>query len=211
MRKTIVMIVAVFAFSFVAAATDYPKSELFLGYDFTRFYPDSPYIPDLNANGGNAQFTYNFSKLLGATFDIGAVTKGTLNQQNWDTTALSFTLGPRFTYHNHSRFTPYAEVLFGGGYVTTSTAVGNYVTPPLATPHGLPPNILFSTRINASQTGFNMLVGGGLDIKIFKRMSLRPIGVDYYLARMPSTVTGNDTNHNNIRATAGINFLFGKQ
>lgn len=209
MKKIIALSAAVLSFALVAAATDFPSSQLYLGYNFTRFYPDSAYVPDLNANGGLAQFTYNFDKWIGATLDIGAVTKGTINQTPWDTTAATITLGPRFTYHNHSRFTPYVEALFGGGFFSTSTELGTYVVPPVATPHFEPPGTAFSTRIVASKSGFTMFVGGGLDIKISKHMSFRPFGVDYYLARMPSSVTGNDTNHNNLRATAGISFLFG--
>jgi hypothetical protein len=75
----------------------------------------------------------------------------------------------------------------------------------------LPPTSIFTTRIDASNTRFAMLVGGGLDIKFGKRLSFRPFGVDYYLARMPSALTGSDTNHNNFRYTAGVNFLFGKK
>jgi hypothetical protein len=185
---------------------------LFLGYNFTRFYPDSAYIPDLNANGGNAQFTYNFNKWVGATLDVGSVTKGTINHAAWDTTVTSFTLGPRFTYHNHSRFTPYFEVLFGGAEASVSTQVGTSVGP-VTLPANilLPPSSVFTARIDASTTGFAMLAGGGLDIKLSKRISFRPIGLDYYLARMPSVLTGNDTNHNNIRYTAGVNFLFGSK
>ena len=208
MRKIIVMIAAVLSFALVATATDFPTSELFLGYNFTRFYPNSGYVPDLNANGGDAQFTYNFSKWVGATVDVGAVTKGTLNHNNWDSTATSFTIGPRFAYHNHSRFTPYVEVLFGGAESSVSTEAGNFV--PTNTNLILPPTSIFTTRIVASKTGFAMLAGGGLDIK-FKRLSFRPIAVDYYLMRMPSLVTGNDTNMNNIRYTAGVSFLFGKK
>jgi hypothetical protein len=216
MRKIFVMIAAVLTFGMVATATDFPTSELFLGYNFTRFYPNSGYIPDLNANGGDAQFTYNFSKWVGATVDVGSVTKGTINHNNWDTTATSFTIGPRFAYHNHSRFTPYVEVLFGGAESSISTQVGTFVPPnaPVTLPSNvtviLPPTSIFTTRIEASKGGFAMLAGGGLDIK-FKRLSFRPIGVDYYLMRMPSLVTGNDTNMNNIRYTAGVSFLFGKK
>ena len=177
MRKIIVMIGAVLTFSLVATATDFPTSELFLGYDFTRLYPNSGYVPDLNANGGDAQFTYNFSKWVGATVDVGSVTKGTLNHNNWDSTATSFTIGPRFTYHNHSRFTPYFEVLFGGAESSVSTEVGTFVGPAnLPANVVVPPTSIFTTRIAASKTGFAMLVGGGLDIKLFKRMSFRPIG-----------------------------------
>jgi opacity protein-like surface antigen len=218
MRKIFVMIFAVLTFAMMAAATDFPTSELYLGYNFTRFYPDSAFVPDLNANGGVAQFTYNFDKWIGATFDVGAVAKGTLNHASWDTRATSFTLGPRFMYHNHSRWTPYVEVLFGGGYVSASTVVGNFVAPPVASqpivppvnsPSVLPPGDVFATRISTSKTGFTMLVGGGLDIKFGKHFAFRPIGLDYYLARMPDALTGNDTNHNNIRYTTGVNFMFG--
>jgi hypothetical protein len=216
MRKIVVMIAAVLTFALVATATDFPTSELFLGYNFTRFYPNSGYVPDLNANGGDAQFTYNFSKWVGGTVDVGSVTKGTLNHNNWDSTATSFTIGPRFAYHNHSRFTPYVEVLFGGAESSVSTEVGTFVPTnvPITLPTNaniiLPPTSIFTTRIVASKTGFAMLAGGGLDIK-FKRVSFRPIGVDYYLMRMPGLVTGNDTNMNNIRYTAGVSFLFGKK
>jgi hypothetical protein len=41
-----------------------------------------------------------------------------------------------------------------------------------------------------------MLIGGGLDIKVSKHIALRPIGEDYYYTRLPSFITGNDTNKN---------------
>ncbi len=213
MRKIVVMTAAVLTFALAAAATDFPKSELYLGYDLTRFYPDSAYVPDLNANGGVAQFTYNFNKWVGATFDVASVTKDSLNHANWDTHATSFTIGPRFAYHNHSRWTPYVEVLFGGAEVGASMDTGQFVAPPIVTPHVtfLPPGDVFTTKISTSNSGFAMLVGGGLDIKFGKHFAFRPIGVDYYLARLPSALTGNDTNHNNIRYTAGFTFMFGKK
>ena len=159
MRKIIVMIAAVLTFALVATATDFPTSELFLGYDFTRFYPNSGYVPDLNANGGDAQFTYNFSKWVGATVDVGSVTKGTLNHNNWDTTATSFTIGPRFAYHNHSRFTPYVEVLFGGAESSVSTEAGTFVAPP---PSHLPTNATSSCRLLLSLRPASLLPKPGL-------------------------------------------------
>jgi hypothetical protein len=73
----------------------------------------------------------------------------------------------------------------------------------------LDPNLPISARIGASNTGFAMMAGGGLDIRISKHMAFRPIAVDYYLTRVPSFATGNTTNRNNVRYSAGINFLFG--
>jgi hypothetical protein len=214
MRKSILFIAAVVAFAMVAAATDFPTSELYIGYNWTRFYPDSAFIPDVNANGGVGQFTYNFHKGIGATFDVGSVTKNTLNHENWDTNVTSYTLGPRYTLHSHGRFAPYVQVLFGGATASISTTVGTFVAPPVASPPIfpgviLPPGRTITLKVRDSETGFAMLVGGGLDIKLFKRMSFRPFEVDYYLSRFPSVLTGNDRNHNNLRATAGVNFLFG--
>jgi hypothetical protein len=206
MRKIIVTFAAVLTFALVATATDWPASEAFVGYNFVRFNPNSSYMPSFNANGGSGQFVYNFTKGLGVAVDLGAVTKGTLNHYSVDTTVLDFVAGPRYTLHNHGRFTPFVQVLFGGAYATASMRVANAVLPPGVI---LPPGPPITARLTASNTGFAMLAGGGLDIKLSKHMSFRPIGADYYLTRMPSLFSGNDRNANNFRYSAGINFLFG--
>jgi hypothetical protein len=211
MRKIIAVIAAVPLFALVAAATDFPKMETFLGYNFVRFNPNSDFIPSFNANGGGGQFVYNLNKWIGGVVDIGAVTKGTLNGFNIDSTVVNFVAGPRFTYHNHSRFTPYGQVLFGGAYATASAPIGLLGGAILPPGLNLPGDGPISARVNASNTGFAMFAGGGLDIKISKHMAFRPVGADYYLTRLPSLLTGNTTNRNNFRYSAGVNFLFGKQ
>ena len=209
MRKLIAVMAAVPLFALVAGATDVPKFETFLGYNFVRFNPNSDFIPSFNANGGGGQFVYNVNKWVGGVVDIGAVTKGTLNGFNVDSTVLNFVVGPRITYHNHSRFIPFGQVLFGGAYSTASAQInllGSAILPP-----GIPVPPSISARIGASNTGFAMFAGGGLDIKVSKRIAFRPIGADYYLTRLPSLLTGDTTNRNNFRYSAGVNFLFGAQ
>jgi hypothetical protein len=210
MRKIITAIATFPFFALVAAATDFPKTEAFLGYNFVRFNPNSGFVPSFNANGGGGQFVYNVDKWIGGVFDMGAVTKGTLQGFNINTTVLNFVAGPRVTYHNHSRFTPFAQVLFGGAYSTASARVsllpdGTVIPPGII----VPPDLPITARLNASHTGFAMFAGGGLDIKVNKHIAFRPIGADYYLTRLPSLVTGNTTNRNNFRYSAGVNFLFG--
>jgi opacity protein-like surface antigen len=205
MKKTITIIAASLSFALAAVAADSPKMETFLGYNFVRFNPDSGFVPSLNANGGSGQFVYNFWKGLGVAFEAGAVHKGLVNGNDIDTTAVNFVAGPRYAFHNHSRFTPYAEALFGGSYVTASTRIGAL---PIAG-SGFDPTVPISARLTASHTGFAMLVGGGLDIKFSKHMAFRPFGFDYYLTRVSSPFSGNDLNHNNWRAMAGVNFMFG--
>jgi opacity protein-like surface antigen len=210
-RKSYLLICAALLSASVAAATDWPQTEAFLGYNFVRFNPNSGYAPSFNANGGSGQFVYNFTPWFGAAADVGAVNKGTLNQFNVDTTVMDFVAGPRFTLHNHSRFLPYAQALFGGAYSTTSTALNVLPTTGTVFPPGIivNPNEPITARLHASNTGFAMLVGGGLDIKLSKHVAFRPVEASYYLTRIPSLLTGNISNRNNFRYAAGVNFLFG--
>ena len=207
MRKIIAVIAAVPMFALVAAATDVPKTETFLGYNYVRFNPNSDVFPSFNANGGGGQFVYNFNKWIGGVVDVGAVTRGSFDNFNVDATVINFVAGPRITYHNHSRFVPFGQVLFGGAYSTASaqvTLLGGAIVPP-----GIILPSPVTARVNASNTGFAMMAGGGLDIKVSKHIALRPIGADYYLTRIPSLLTGDTSNRNNFRYSAGINFLMG--
>ena len=210
MKNTIKVIVASLSFALAAGATDIPRYETFFGYNFVRFNPNSGFIPSFNANGGSGQFVYNFYKYVGAVVDVGAVTKGVLNGVDADTTVMHFVAGPRFSYHNHSRYTPFAQVMFGGAYATTSAGIlGLPVAPPVIGP---PITTPVSVRVGASNLGFAMMAGGGLDIKFHKHIAFRPVAADYYLTRMPSFLTTGDTsNRNNWRLSTGVNFMFGAQ
>jgi hypothetical protein len=214
MRKIIAAIAALPLFAMVASATDVPVAEGFLGYSFVRFNPNSNFIPSFNANGGGGQFVYNVNKWIGGVLDVGAVTKGGLSGLGIDATVVNFVAGPRFTYYNHTRFKPFVQALFGGAYSTASAPI--QVTPLLGNggvilPPGVPviPGLPISARLNASHTGFAMFAGGGLDIMVSKHMAVRPIGADYYLTRMPTLFGGDQSNRNNFRYSAGVNFMFG--
>ena len=212
MSKSVKVMAAALLFAAAAAATEVPRYEVYAGYDFVRFNPNSGFIPSFNANGGSGQFIYNFNKWIGAVFDAGAVTKGVLGGFSVDTTVANFVAGPRVQWHSE-RWIPFGEVLFGGAYATTSTQI--FLLPavvPAALAPGLviPPGLPVSARLGASNTDFAMLAGGGLDIKLSKHISFRPVEADYYLTRMPSFLTNNNTtNRNNFRYSGGITFMFG--
>lgn len=200
-------------FAVFAAATDFQQYEIYLGYNFARLNPDKSYVPSFNANGGGGQFVYNFSSMLGAAVDVGAVTKGVLGGYNVDTTLMNFVAGPRFSWNRYSRFRPFAEALFGGAYGTSSTqsSLLLVVTPPILPPGlAVPPNAPVSARLVSSRVGFAMLLGGGLDVKVSKHVFVRPFEVDYYLTRLPDFGLPNDNiNRNNFRYSGGVNFMFG--
>jgi Outer membrane protein beta-barrel domain len=206
MKKCIPILGLSMLFTWTALAEEAPKYEVFLGYHFVRFNPNSGFIPSFNANGGGGQFVYNFNKWLGAELDAGAVTKGELGGFNVDSTVMNFVAGPRVTFHNKSRFIPFVHALFGGAYSTASVPIAGTILPPTVF---VPPNLPVSARLNASFTGFAMLAGGGLDIKLSRHIAFRPIGADYYLMRLPGLLTGNQTNRNNFRYSGGVTFMFG--
>jgi hypothetical protein len=208
MRNIIRIFAAVPLFALVASATDWPKYETFLGYSWVRFNPNSGYIPSFNANGGYGQFQYNFNRSFGAVIDAGAVTKGELQGRDINSTVASVTAGPRYTFRNHGRFTPFVHVLFGGAFFSASIPVVGAVLPPGVI---IPQPGAITARWTTSTSSFAMFAGGGLDIKLSKHIAFRPIGADYYLARPDSLLTGNSSNRNNFRYTGGINFLFGAQ
>ncbi len=210
MKKSYLLICASLLSASVAAATDLPTMETFLGYDMARFNPNSGYAPSFNANGGSGQFVYNLPSGFGAAIDLGAVTKGKLNQSKIDTTVVDFVAGPRYTFHNHSHFMPYVQVLFGGAYATTSAPISVIPAIGVVTPLGtIVTPAAITARLAASNTDFAMLAGGGLDIKLGKYIAFRPVEASYYLTRIPSLLTGNVSNRNNFRYSAGVNFLFG--
>ena len=230
LKKCFLLFSAALLTTSVAAATDSPTAEAFLGYNWVRFSPNTTNIPGFNGlpsfslNGGNAQLAFNFNRSIGLVLDVGAVHAGsvfgiannvTTNRPGVDHTLVNFVLGPRYTFTKHSRWMPFAQALFGGARGTSSTSITLFQGGIIWPPPGLivPPGTLqpIGATLQAERTGFAMLVGGGLDIKVGKHVALRPIGADYYLARLPSFVTGNDTNRNHFRYSAGANFLFGKR
>jgi opacity protein-like surface antigen len=206
MKVFVTVLAASLSLALTAAATDNPRFETYFGYDRVNFNPDTPDIPSFGANGGSAQFMYSFYKGIGVAFDVGAVTKDTFNG-TFSNTQDHFLIGLHYGFHNHSRLTPFGEVLFGVANASVSTDAR---LAPMVLPFSsitLPDNV--SASLTASRTSFAMMAGGGLDIRITKRLSYRLVDADYFLTRPVSFITGENVNKNNVRLTTGVNFTWG--
>ena len=216
MKKILCLLVVILPAGSRALAQDYPRAENFLGFDYVRAN-SATNVPAFSMNGGGGQFALNFNRWFGAVADLGAVHNGNMSGYQVDTTITNFLLGPRFTIRKSSRVTPYFQILWGGVYAASSTAVpipeGTptnpiVIPPPVAvTPHGGTGTI--PLRATKDQTAFAMAVGGGLDIKISRVVSFRLIGLDYYLTRLQNYRSADDNNQHNLRYTTGLNFTFG--
>ena len=208
MSKSISLIATALLVVCTAAAQDKATSmETFLGYTFTRFN-SATNVPSFSANGGSAQFVYNFNNWLGGVLDAGAVHNGNIESIHLDSTVATFLLGPRVAMHKWSRLIPYVQTLFGGAYAASSIGVSPTL---LVTPHAAVIPAGDFLRATASETAFAMTAGGGLDIQFSKHVSFRPIQLEYLLTRLPHYRGGHDNSQNNLRYSAGVNFTFGEE
>jgi len=89
-----------------ASAQEYPRAELFGGYQYTRVGGAG----GVNANGWNAAITGNINRWFGLTGDFSGAYKSIADVS---ASAYTYTFGPTFSAR-HGRVTPFAHVLFGG-------------------------------------------------------------------------------------------------
>ncbi len=208
MRKSFAIIGFTLAFAVAASAQDVPKMEAFLGYNFVRFSGGSH---SFNANGGNGQFAYNFTKNISGVIDLGAVTKDGIDDTHANVTVANYLFGPRFSMW-HDRWRPFAQLLVGGAY--SAASIRQEVVPVILDANGNPvvidPNLVVRTRLSRNQNAFAFTVGGGVDYRLNKHFSLRPVSLEYYMTRFDDfRRLGNDSHQNNLRYSAGVNFTFG--
>jgi len=231
MKKMITLISAVLLFAMVAAASDEPDYEVYLGYQYVRAnqfnqnFGLGKAIGGFDMNGGDGQFVYNFNHWASLVVDAGGVHKGNVGIPGVDlgisdTTAFVYG-GPRFYYRRHHNgflgLTPFGEILFGGAFrhgrteVTALTSVDTPNIPIASPPTGLFPGPLavVNAQLTNTESAFSMKVGGGLDYRFHKHFGFRPLEVDYVLTRFPSLFTGKNENQNSIAVSAGFLFTWG--
>ena len=188
------------------------KVDLFFGYSFLR-YNSAQTIPAFTANGGISTFAWNFNQYIAVEAELGGYHNGNVNNLQFDSTSFTYLFGPRVSLGRHrKRIDPYLHILFGGQDAHTSIGQSSVlVVNPLIT------TTLSNGRYQASQNTFAMAVGGGLDIRLSKRFTLRPVQVDYYMTRFeaPSvteplgTTVATARSQNDFRYAAGVAFNFG--
>jgi len=186
-------------------AQDTAKVDLFLGYSMLRANSAQD-IPAFQIHGGAGTLAINFNQYLAAEFEFGGYHNGNINNYQFDTTALTYVVGPRISLGRSKMYDPYLHALFGGTRFTSSIAVA----PTTGTGTSDTTN-----RLEASQNSFAMAIGGGLDTQLGKHVLARLIQLDYFLTRLEAPSTTNlsgptsNRNQNNFRLSAGIVFNFG--
>ena len=185
--------------------SDYPKVEWFMGYSYLRAVPE---LTEGNRmmwlNGGSTSVAFNLNRYLGLVGDFGGFNETRLlfttgnplaavgPYQAVDAgTAFTFLGGPRLSFRNHERFTPFAQALFGGIRASEETACPNCAP-------SLP-----------EETVFALTAGAGLDVKLRRHLAIRVIQAEYLMTNFEDTTTGEKATQNDIRLSTGLVFRFG--
>jgi opacity protein-like surface antigen len=175
-----------------AQAQDTPKWEIFGGYTYTRANIVVSGTP-FNLNGGSGSVAYNLSNWFGLVGDIGVVHQGAVTGKPFSLTITTYNFGPRLSWRNHTPFTPFVQILIGGGH-----ASGTLYTSSLGT--GLAPL--------GTSNDFNFTAGGGLDWKVSHGFSLRLAQAEYLHTQFLNL---HDNSQGSFRLSTGVVFSFGKQ
>jgi hypothetical protein len=205
--KTIKYIaLALFVATSLAAVAQNQKAEVAVNYSLLVYNPAKNLSGSRNLNGGGGAFVYNLHKYFGikaefqgygsttATFHITATAPNVPRTGTFNTQANLFTylFGPQISIPT-KRVRIFGEGLFGGahtnGYANLFQAAG-------------------ITGLSASNNGFAMAFGGGLDLPAGKHVAVRLAQVDYLLTRYEWPVLGIN-NQSNFRYQAGLVFSFG--
>jgi opacity protein-like surface antigen len=192
MKVSATLLGSLVIFSAAATAQEVPTptAELGFSYSYTRVNPGGP-ISSANANGGYGYAEYNFNRVFGMVAELGANYTGGAGKTLAGNTTFQYLFGPRFNWRR-SRFTPYVQTLFGG------ERFSNGFNPNSTTP-----------RLLTSQNNFAAAFGGGVDVNLSNRFTVKPIQLEYLMAQA-STGAGNlNFVQNNLRYSAGVVLRFG--
>jgi opacity protein-like surface antigen len=181
---------------------DAPRVELFLGYSYLHAMPASNENRMVWLNGGSTSIALNYNRYLGLVGDFGGFADSEVKLNlgisssvvDSDGRAYTYLVGPRVSFRNHTRITPFAQVLFGGMHaseVLLSNCSGVGCTP-------LP-----------KENKFAMTAGGGLDIGISRHFAIRLVQAEYMMTSFENLGTGADARQNDMRLSSGIVFRFG--
>jgi Outer membrane protein beta-barrel domain len=145
MKKFMLAVFLMGLISIPLMAQDYPRAEVFGGYQFTHLGGSGT---DINANGWDASLTGNFNHWLGLTADFSGAYK---TVGGVSANVYTYSGGPVVSLNSGGTVNPFVHALFGGARIGAS----------------------LSGLGSGSDNGFTTMVGGGADIKLNRLLAVR--------------------------------------
>ena len=167
-----------------------PRYELAGMYDYINFVPGDPFA-NFNNHGGSGSFTYNASRWIGLTGELGTYSSKRSVFPLTGTNDLvrggivSYLFGPRLNLRKFDRLLPFGEFLVGGargnGQITGA----------------------------GQQNAFALAAGGGVDMVLTKNLAWRVAQFDYFMTTLSGPALGTSGRQDSLRAGTGLVLRFG--
>lgn len=159
-------------------------SRLEVGANYNYIHANAPpgHCGCFGLNGGSAMFLMNITPRWSGVADITVAHASQVDGTAQNITIINYLFGPRYTRRMHSRYVPYAQVLFGGAKE----------------------DVNFQFTIN--RQSFGLMGGGGVTTRLKRGFGVTIAEVDYVYTRIPNAT--NNT-QNNIRVVTGMTYHFG--
>jgi hypothetical protein len=193
MQRFLVLVVLPSLFALRLMAQDNPKVEVFGGYQYLHAGNVDGFGNGANTNGWNTAVTVNFNQHLGVAADFSGAYK-TVNISNpllgtAHVHVYTYTFGPVVSFNSGGKINPFVHALFGGAHLSPTACIIF---------SGSPDECGFGTY-----DGFAMMLGGGVDVRAAKAISLRLVQFDW--VHLPSD---GGSENNNVSFSTGIVFRF---
>jgi hypothetical protein len=153
--------------------------------------------------GGGGTALFNLNSVVGIEADVAGCKMLGL-EANLSGDALTFAAGPRFSYRNSSRWTPWVNVLLGGEKLTQEAfypaekAIVKATAPPGTSPFAL--HSLYTQ--DYSTAGFALSMGGGVDWALNRVVAFRVGNLEYSHAWLHDL--NGESYPNELRLTTGV-------
>jgi hypothetical protein len=172
-----------------------PKFEIAGMFQYIDFCPCA--FRNFNNYGATGSFTYNATKWLGLTAEIGGyyfnrqiyappTATGAYNLETTSGSQQSYMFGPRVNFRYFDHFVPFVEVMFGAARTGVQLTGGT-----------------------STQSSFGLLAGGGVDAVIFKNFAWRVFEADYYMTNYTGPLVSPNGRQNNFRIGTGVVLRWG--
>ncbi|MGB7284157.1 MAG: OmpA family protein [Candidatus Acidiferrum sp.] len=162
-----------------------PRFEVAGMFNYMNFNPAGGF-PSFNNYGGSGSFTWNPSRWVGLTEELGGLSYNRqINGGSAHGGLTTFLIGPRVNWRKFDHFVPFAEFLIGGA-------------------HGGPP-----LTGDGSENSFALVTGGGVDVVLTRNISWRFAEIDYFKTYFSGASLGQYYRQNNLRLGSGIVLRFG--
>ena len=182
MRNAVVVVVLLLCFSVFGVAQELPKFEIYGGWSYVR--PDGG-GSDMNpTNGWNASVNIILNEYFSIELEGAGHYASYMDPDNGDGTILKpasarshdLSFGPRFTFRENDRYQPYYHALIG----VRHTGWDDFVGLDESNENGLSDVGLWNAgKLN----NFIMTFGGGLDVVVTPKVSIRAFQADYVIER----------------------------